>query len=538
MFLDSGNTLDDDSLVLDFGTISDLPSKVMRGTSSREIFLREAWEILELGTHLRFLRKHNDNEKLKPFWLTYEEVIRSIQEYSTYFWLPYGFNDVDHATIAAMNKFSVLVLDIDSDVDLMFWKRTRDQIIRWIAGETLFGIPAPTMICFSGNGIHPYWKMFPFTINKRMKHVAKVIHYVFRCKLSMFYTRKPLHKLNFNQSYRIPESMTKAGDVCKAFVLDNGFNGSFEDLIRCSVTVDEATLLLEYIDGQHSVEELIAIQSKYGILSGIEKPEKEKQPSEETENCIECTVERELGPNETDIFNQAIISKYAEIIDADSATIKKNFAKRVVFALRCQSPISEGNRTLRMLGLAIALSPHKAGTSHESMIKLVNLANDQFCNPPLMNYEIANICKDPDQYKYCSERRLKEFLGIKNWPVFIKRETTMTRQEAGKNAAVITQHRCMQKLVKSYLELGFGANISLICNHAQISRQTFFRYRDSGILRAVFNWFIECGNLDHNALSQLRRHLFRFKNDLGRLDETESNKIKEFLLNIQINSLS
>ena len=530
MFLDSGVSLDDDSLVLDFGTISDLPSKVMRGISCREIFLREAWELIELGTHLRFLRKHNDNEKLKPFWLSYEEVIRSVKDYSTYFWLPYGFNDVDHATIAAMDKFSVLVLDIDSDVDLMFWQRTRDQIIRWVAGETLFGIPAPTMICFSGNGIHPYWKMFPFSINKRMKHVAKVIHYVFRCKFSMFYTRKPLHKLNFNQSYRIPESMTKAGETCKAFVLDNGFNGSFEDLVRCAVDADEAKLLFEYIDGQHSVEELIAIQSKYGILSGIEKQEKEKTPTEEAEESIVCVGERPLGPDETDIFNQNVISKYAEIIDADAATTKKNFAKKVVFVLRCQTPISEGNRTLRMLGLAIALSPHKAGTSHEAMVKIVNMANDQFCNPPLMKYEIANICKDPDQYKYCSERRLKEFLGIKNWPVFIKRETIMTRQEAGRYAAEVTKHRCLQKLTESYLELGFTVSISRLCTHAQISRQTFFRYRDSGILRALFNWLIENGSLDQKKKLELQRHLFRFKDDLGRLNDQESNKIRSFLL--------
>ena len=531
MSYDSCTCCADDSLVLDVGNIEqDMPFYLMQGLPSREIGLLDTWKLLDIGNRitLRFGTRKDKSDLTQRFY-TYQETVEVIKKYPTVFWVPQLFSNPFSATIRSMKVIRSICVDLDCKVDALFWTKTRDMFRAWGEGRTVAGVPAPSLVIFTGNGIHLYWLLAPEAITFKLKMVARITQRMLQLKLSSLFDSlvDPIHIV---QALRIPESKTKSGDMCRAFQVQNGFEGQTLCQLATQFFSDEEVRVMNaYLQGEVKFKDFNAILREHGLKSIVKASSKEVEDSVSDEPPVIADYPlTEI----TEEFNPKSIGVFSSLIDKEPSIMKKTFAKKCVYSIKVQSPLPEGVRDNRLFGLAVALA--KCGTKREVLCRIVNMVNEMYCKEPLTPQEVHCTTVNPYKYIRMTEGTLRMQLGIANWPKFSPYKSKMTRKDAAKVAYKLNHKRTVHKLREGYNDLGFDVAVKKLCAHAEIARSTFYNFKDNGILQQeVLNWFINVTNYERLRDSKLLSYLRQSQKQLGNAVDSEEFDIEQFLLAVQ-----
>jgi hypothetical protein len=470
---------DENSIILDIGNLSkELPEYLASAINGKYCTVTETWEKIGLPTILPCSIFPNGIQK--RIYCSLQQVLDQLDKQDTFFWVPHTFNMIYEATIDALEEYRVFALDLDSKIDPFFWTKTRDLFQIWSRGEKIANIPAPTFFIWSGNGVHLYWVFDKQFTTEQIKGIVRVLHKIIQYKISAFY-KEIMDRTSIVQPFRIPDSKTKNGKRCKCYEVSGGFKGNILDFARECLTDSEMHLLSLYIEDDIEYTDFYMCVSPYAEAIGIKPPDKKVERPDDL--VVTVTEDRDL-----DIFDKKSIGRFARMIDSDPTIIKKAFAMKCIYALKKQAPLQMGCRDLRLFGLSVALG--KCGTKIDTLIAIVNIANETFCETPMSYKDLRNCYVDPYKYKHMKSGRLMEYLGISRWAAFFKRTSTMSRSDAGKNAAQCAKRNTMNKIKNALILVGFGTTITQLCKVANVSRQTYFRYRKQGVLKDIYDWYL------------------------------------------------
>lgn len=539
----------DSCLVVDIGNVSeDIPTLILQALPSKEVSLKEMWDELALGDIIPIRVKNNSDEDLSPCWLNYNETIQAAKKYDTCFWVPQIFFGRFKATINQLKHFRCLAIDLDPKVDPLFWTKMLIILRAWGAGELFCGIPAPHFFNLSGNGIHLYWVMALESATKNIRLLADICLRLVMMKFSSIFASKidTVHRVH---CFRVPESKPKSGiGFCRAFkVLDNNNEYHLKDfLIQCFDDDKEKELVESFLKNKATHRDLLNSLSAYEDGAGEKVNKKlKKNRKKSTKKPIDFntsykqTKEFKLEEDKFDgvnQFNSDTIGIFSKIIDSEPSCIRKDFAKRLIYILKLQSPIKCGCRNNRLFGLSIGLA--KCGCNKPFIEYLVDLINKYYCEEPMTEKEVSCCYVKPDDFIYVTERKLREYLGIKKWLVFVKHETTMTRKQAAEKASSSSHKVTIKKLIDGYSELGFDVSISKLCEYTGVSRQTYHRYKKSGILtQEVFGYFINCCNYNDSKLNDLINSM-SVENKNNSVFKEESRVTDQYLLAMRSESMA
>ncbi len=532
------SSLADDSLVLDIGNVDhDMPFYLMQRIPSREIGLCETWKLLDIGDRitLRFGARKDKSDLTQRFY-SYQEAVEAIKKFPTVFWVPQVFSNPFSATIKSMKVIRSICVDLDSKVDSLFWTKTRDVFRTWGEGQTVNGIPAPSLVVFTGNGMHLYWLMSHELANFKLKTVAKIVQRLIQLKLSSLFDSQvdPIHIV---QALRMPESRTKSGDTCRVFYVENGFTGkTLHQLASQCFTPEEIMLMNGYLDGSVKFTDFHGVLKTYGLKSS-EKTVKEVKDEDDPITLYDSQelVDQSLV-DMTDSFDPRSIGKLSSIIDKE-LIMKKSFIKKCIYSIKVQSPLPEGVRDIRLFGLAVALA--KCGAKHEVLCRIVNLVNEMYCKEPLLPKEVHCATVNPYKYINMTEMTLRLYLGISNWPAFTKYESKMCRKDAAKIASKVNHERTVHKLRGGYCDLGFKVGIKELCSYAEIARQTYYNFKKNGSLQQeVFNWFINNANFERVRDSKILSFLRKMRKNLSNIINSDGFEIEQYMLAMQSSELA
>lgn len=463
-----------DSQILDIGLVDDIPSSIMNSFDHTEIGLREAWDILGVGERIHCMCFKGAFSK--PCILTYDQALEAIKKYDTITWIPHDFSNSHNSRIIDLYHYRTLTLDLDSKVDPMFWTKTRDMIRSWGLTGVYMGIPAPKMILFSGNGLHLYWFLNKRYDNARFTDVVKVILRFFQLKISSFY-ESHIDFVHIVQSYRLPSSKTKDGEICKSFIIDNA-KSEYDIFELASFLIDKKhhSRLLDYLDGTGTLDDIFSILDPLAEAIGIKV--------KDTEDKIAARKEyRKPDSTVVDAFDGRGLGRISDLIDNNPVAVNKQWAKKCVYVLKTKSPIPCGKRNNMLFTLAVCLA--KCGFDKESIADIVDIANQWYCEVPMHPWEVANCYAKPHDFTFMRESTIKERFEIYYWPSYNRKPSVMTRTEAALKASKTSNESAIQKLKQAYLDLGVNVKVRPLCKHAGISAQTYYRYKRNGTIDSI-----------------------------------------------------
>lgn len=530
----------DSSLILDIGNVThDMPFYLMRELPATEIGLLDAWKLLDIGKRitLRFGPCKDKEDGLSQRFYTHTEAVEVIKNYPIVFWVPQLFSNPFAARVKYMKVVRSIVVDLDDKVDPFFWTKTRDLFRAWGKGDLVGGIPCPNFFTSTGHGLHLYWILTKEDATDKLKDVAKILQRLIQLKISTYYEH-PVDKIHIVQALRVPESNTKSGGRCRAFKIHNSQEMSILELANQCFSESEIDTMEKYLNDEHTFDVFTNILEPHAVRVGIKK--------KDSCSCSEPTIEDAQQPIPTpthslveikDEFNPTSIEEFSSIIDNEPSIRNKMFAKKCVYSLKVQAPIQEGFRDDRLFGLSVGLA--KCGTRKKVLCRLVNMANVSFCYKPLSQKEVSNCTVRPYKYIYMTDPSLREQLGIQNWPMFSNYESTMTRKDAAKVASNVSHERAIVRLREAYSVYGFNIDVKKLCEYAEISRQTYYNFKKKGVLRDIFNWFINLSNYESIHNTHLVEQIIQMKQQINTANiESGSHEIDQFALAVQSKAMA
>jgi hypothetical protein len=520
--------MSDAAPVLDFKSEDDFLLELSKTISADEVSLDQAWEAFGFGDKIS-IKYSRKGEPLKSAYLSLSELKHFIKLNRTTYWSPHTFTNPYKTTIENLDYYRAIGMDVDSKLDIYFWTKTNSTFKIWGDGEMYEGIPCPSIYNFSGWGYHPYWLLIEEKMDKKMKELVNFIVKLYQFKLSRIYENR-LDRINRIQIFRVPESKTKTGGVCRSFLVNGYKRYKLLDLIKFAVTEEEYQVVLAYLAGDLDVADVYDILARYSReYFGEDIVVKRK---------VEFKIEDvKADLQNIDVFNPKTLGKFYHIVSNDNSIIKKDFVYRCLNIIRMQAPIYEGTRDLRLFGMCVALG--KCGASRESVIKIAHLINDIFFDKPLSPVEVYNCYCNYDRYIRMREFRLREYFGIKKWYIYTKHPSTMTRKEAAKNASEISNKRTKKKVRIGFSELGFDMPIKRFCIAAEVSRQTYYRYINDGTLQLIINWFINVCNYQTIKNNDLTKFFRKCISGIGKFSSEQLvNLSDQYFLAVQSRSLA